>query len=188
MIPVRNRVIMTRVLGRVGCFTSTLLMLGSCAVGGRHTPDAVLERNFLQHESGFEALLADVKADTNLEMITTHELRYSGRRLSNITESSSFDGLGFSAARWEKYQRQLRQLGLVQVNRGEGAIEFRVDQVSLWNGDSYKGYEYDPVAPPSQQADLDSYRISDRDKDSVGGHRVSRPIKGHWYIMLVVSP
>jgi hypothetical protein len=51
-----------------------------CAAGGRHPADVDLQRNFRQHQLEFEALLADLKADPQLEMITQSELRLLGPR------------------------------------------------------------------------------------------------------------
>ena len=44
-----------------------------------------------------------------------------------------------SKERWMGYQKQLNDLGLYGVMKGKGAVEFRVETGSFYNGDSYKG-------------------------------------------------
>jgi len=64
-----------------------------------------------------------------------------------------------------------------------------VDTGSLWNGDSYKGFEYSltPVGG-HQRPSLDKYRISEDDKDPrSGGYCVYKPLKGNWYLYLFVN-
>jgi hypothetical protein len=56
----------------------------------------------------------------------------------------------------------------------------------VWNGDSYKGYEYSPDPPPNPRTNLDGYRISVDDRDGAG-YFVSRPMGGNWYLFLFVS-
>jgi hypothetical protein len=49
---------------------SALSLLGSCAIGRNHTPDAVLERRFLEGQADFEALLAEVQSDAGLKQFS----------------------------------------------------------------------------------------------------------------------
>lgn len=83
--------------------------------------------------------------------------------------------------RWMHYQKQLEVLGLYGVMKGDGGVEFRVDPGSIFNGDSYKGYEYFSTPPGHCRASLDIYRISDGDKDEFGNWAVCKPLKGNWY-------
>jgi hypothetical protein len=166
----------------------TLLALSGCAAGWNHTSDAVLQRNFGAHQAEFEALLAEVQADPRLETIQPRTVIYAGRLLDvDDADFSSIEKLGLSHERWQRYQRELRKLGVVGVLKG-GDIEFRVDSGSLWNGDSYKGYLYAPSAPYHIRTSLDGYRRSDEDRDKSGGWGVCKPLKKNWYLYLFVNP
>jgi hypothetical protein len=147
-----------------------------------------LESTFFKHEAEFFALLADVQTDEKLMMIGPYELRYAGRDLSSDRDFPEIERLGLTRERWATYKRQLRELGLVLVIKGDdGSIEFRVDPGSYSNGDSYKGYEYNPSPAEHPKASLDNYRISENDRDSSGGYYVSKPLKGHWILYLYVN-
>jgi hypothetical protein len=161
------------------------LLLNACSAGQHHTSDSKLERNFLNHEGEFEALLSEVQADEKLMMINAHRARYADRFVSAGDET---ERVGLTRQRWARYQRQLQNLGLAQITKGlRGDVEFRVDQGSLFNGDSYKGYEYSPDAAEHPKASLDGYRISESDRDSSGGYYVSKPLKGFWRLYLYVN-
>jgi hypothetical protein len=138
-----------------------------------------LLRRFRQQQVEFEALLADLRAQPKVEMITQSELRYVGLDTSGAAEPSEPE-------RWDRIRRRLRALGIAQADQGMGRIDLRVDRPSVWNRDSYKGYEYSPDAPPNPRTSLDTYRISVEDKDGPG-YFVSKPIGGNWYIFLFVS-
>jgi hypothetical protein len=166
----------------------TLLAFTGCAVGWNHTSDAALERNFVEHQAEIEALLAEVQADPPLETIQHRTLIYAGRLLNvDDADFSSVEKLGLSHERWQRYQRELRNLGVVSVIKGKGDVEFRVDSGSVLNGDSYKGYEYTPSAPYHIRASLDAYRRSDEDKDKFGNWGVCKPLKKNWYLYLFVN-
>jgi len=162
-------------------------MLGSCTAGAHHSTDALLERNFLEREKEFENLLADVRADSKLEMISTRDVRYSGRSVFNVKDASDVEAVGLSAEEWRSYMRQLNSLGVVQVNQGEQRVTLRVDEPSLLNGDSFKGYEYSVERLSSLGTSLDEYKLSATDKNSTGGYQVFKPLKANWYIFLYVN-
>lgn len=166
----------------VMCFAA-----GGCAVGRNHTPDWKLEQTFHQHEAEFEALLAEVQADINLTTIQPHALSYAGHLINVSGDLSTVESLGLKRERWLVYQEQLRRLGLAGgVLKSEGRIEFRVDPGSVFNGDSYKGYEYTAIPPKHLKFSLDGYRISDSEKDEFGW-TVYKPLKGRWYLYLFVN-
>ncbi len=171
-------------------FTSLIgmcLLVVACAVGSRHTPDSQLERRFLSNEAAFESLLSEVQADERVNMISTTHVRYGDRILSAEGSRDELERLGFTRDRWMRYQQQLKALGLVAVLKNSSCIEFRVDQGSIRNGDSYKGYEYCTTAPGHLKSSLDGYRISEADRGKSEGYSVSRPLKGHWYLYLYVN-
>jgi len=163
-----------------------LVVLGACAVGGRHTSDSALEENFFRHEEQFEALLADVQADEKLSMIRLKEFRYAGHSFSSHDDLSAAEHDGLTKERLKSYQGMLRDLGVRQVFRGTSGVTFKVDKGSISNGDSYKGYEYDTHPPKHLRASLDGYRISDRERDELG-YSVCKRIKGNWYLYLFVN-
>jgi len=165
-----------------------LLLLNACSVGRSHTPDSILEEKFFQHEPEFEALLLEVQADEKLAMIRPHELTYAGRTLSSDNDFAEIERLGLTRQRWAAYQRQLRDLGLAQINReDDGGVEFRVDQGSYSNGDSYKGYQYESGSLEHPKAGLDGYRISENDRHGSRGYYASKPLRGNWRLYLYVN-
>ena len=163
------------------------VLLTACPVGQHHASDSSLEQNLLQHEAQFEALRVDMQADDKLEMIGRSEVRYANRLFTDLNSTPDVEREGFTHERWQWYQQQLRELGLAQAYRGADGVTFKVDQGSITNGDSYKGYEYDATPPQNQKLSLDGYRISEADRNSSGGYRVTKPIKGHWYLYLFVN-
>ena len=168
---------------------SALFLLGSCAVGWNHTPDAVLERRFLERQANLEALLAEVQADAGLQTIQPRTVIYANR-LFNVTggDFSALERLGMSRAKWNHYQEQLRKLGLAGgITKTEGRVEFRVDPGSILNGESYKGYEFRQTPPETILASLDKYRISDSDRTKFGGWLAYKHLKGNWYMYLFVN-
>ncbi len=166
-----------------------MLTLSACAVGWNHTSDASLERNFVEHQLEIEALLAEIQADSRLEVLQPRGLIYAGRALFDRDEPNvaAVEKLGMPPGRWQQYQRELHRLGFVSVGKAEGSVEFRVDPGLILNGDSYKGYLYAPSAPYHVCASLDSYRISNEDKDKFGNWGVCKPLKKNWYLYLSVS-
>jgi hypothetical protein len=168
---------------------SSLSLLGSCAVDRNHTPDAVLERRFLERQADFEALLAEVQSDAGLKTIQPDTVIY-GNRLFNVGDGnfSDLERLGMSRAKWDYYQAQLRKLGLAGgVLKGGGRVEFRVDPGSISNGDSYKGYEFRQTPPETVLSSLDTYRISNSDWNKFSGWLVYKRLNANWYIYLFVN-
>ena len=151
------------------CVCTSTILLNACAVGWNHTSDAMLEVRFRVQQTEFQALLAEVQADSQLTTAQRASLVYAGR-LVNLSESnlSEIERLGLPIERWTRYQNQLETLGLNGVFKGNGSVEFRVDPGSIFNGDSYKGYKYFSTPPGHCLASLDGYRISDEDKDDFG--------------------
>ena len=113
-------------------------LLVGCSVEARHTSDAKLERNFLDHQAEFGALLTKLQADTGLTMISTRAVYYRGHLISTADDFVQAERAGLTKEHWAEYQRHLVDLGLVQIGKSDSGIEFRVDQGSMFNGDSYK--------------------------------------------------
>lgn len=164
-------------------------LLPSCSVGQRHKSDALLEQVFRQHQAEFQGFLAELQMDRLLTTIETGILIYGGRRFEMTeTNYADIERLGLPRARLAMYQKQLQDLGLAGVTQSEKGIEFRVDQGSLFNGDSYKGYWYLPSPPLHVLASLDKYRFAERDiNTSDGGSLVFKPIGDGWYLYLFIS-
>jgi hypothetical protein len=156
--------------------------------GLRHTPDAVLERAFRAHQTEFEALLAEVQKDSKLVTVQRHVLIYGGQTV-DLRESdlSAIERTGLPIGRWRHYQDELERLGLYGVMKDGSRIEFRVDAGTLFNGDSYKGFEYRAYQPPHIRVSLDDYRISDEDKTQFRGWLVYKTLNEHWYLYLFVD-
>ena len=112
-------------------FIGLCLLSTGCVVGRNHTSDADLQRNFLRHEAEFETLLRDVTADEKLQMLRPYALRYAGATVWNPGSISEVERVGLSRERWEKYQRQLRELGLAQVTKGGGEALVRPSRTTL---------------------------------------------------------
>ena len=174
--------------GAIFSLFACALFLSACAVGWSHTSDAALEKVFQAHQAEFETLLADVQADSQLASLQRNSLFYAGRLLNvHDSDAAEIEQIGLSKERWASYQRQLSALGLYGVLKGNGVIEFRVDPGSLYNGDSYKGYEYRSIPPHQVRASLDGYRISDKDKNETGDWIVYKALKGRWYLYLLIN-
>lgn len=171
-----------------GLATGLVLLLGACAVGKRHTADSKLREHFLAHEAGFQLLLSDIESDNGLEMVRNDTLRYRGRTYSWNVNSQDAGSLPLSKARWLGYRQALKELGILQVSRNESAIEFRVDGGTVYNGDSYKGYEYSLSHPSGSMRDnLDTYRLTDQQRDTPGDYKAYSSLKNNWYIYLLVN-
>jgi hypothetical protein len=173
-------------------WVAIVLFVDCCAVGGRHPMDMILENNFMEHESQFEGLRAEIARDEGLEMINHDTVRYRGRTFSikkdDTSDFADIERLGLRKERWVMYQNYLDDLRLMQISGcKEDYIEFRADKAKLTNGDSYKGYAYSVTPPKRQISSLDGYRISDSDKDNYGNYRVYKKIKGNWYLLLFVN-
>ncbi len=164
-----------------------ILLLNACAVG--HTADAALVRTFKSHQAEFESLLTEVLADSQLMTLQRNVLIFGGHSVDlRQSDMSAIERVGLTRERWIHYQNQLRRLGLYGVMKdGATRIEFRVDPGSMWNGDSYKGFEYRTTPPRHMRNSLDDYRVSDEDRNEFGGWLVYRAIKGHWYLYLFVN-
>lgn len=143
------------------------------ACTGRHTADSVLERNFFAHEAEFQLLLTELTEDAKMHGWTF------GVALCDPNDITARPR-GLSLERWENYQRQLRDLGIVQAGGGVDRFQFPVDQVSFANGDSSKGYWYDSLDPGRRKSSLDGYRSARGDR----GRVLCKPLKGNWYLYL----
>jgi hypothetical protein len=165
------------------------LLFSGCSVGYSHTSDEKLERNFLEHESEFEALLRDVRSDPKITTLQPDLLIYDNRRVEVVASNpSAIDGTGLSRSRWNSYVQTFHDLGLAGgLLRDRHHIEFRVDKGSVRNGDSHKGYEYDQDRPSHVRSSLDSYRVADADRDEFGNWIARKHIKGNWYLYLFVN-
>lgn len=163
---------------RLYCFLLlTTLSLGACAVGRRHTSDAALERLFETHESEFEALRTEFDAYPRLTGLSAGDRDELHQRNLYMMELA-----GFSKEHATYFEDQLRRLGLTGVSRGSYGIEFRVDQASISNGSSIKGFWwYRDGEPRDVRTNLDDYHFSDRDQI------VYKPLKGHWYLYIYVN-
>ncbi len=88
---------------RIGFACGFFLLLGACFVGGGHTTDARLLENFATHEVEFETLLAEVRADSGLEMLRDDVVRYAGHTFSGQDSLQEAEALGLTHARWLRY-------------------------------------------------------------------------------------
>jgi hypothetical protein len=123
-----------------------------------------------------------------LKTLQPRALIYAGRYVEiSDANLSELERLGLSPERWRRYQKELRDLSLVSVIKGEDGVEFRVGSGSLFNGDSYKSYEYRPPSPDHLRAGLDGYRRSDQDRSKWGGWLVYKPLKSKWSLYLFVN-
>ena len=154
-----------------------------------HTSDSTLERNFARNEPRFNRLIADLNSDTKIEMVDRAELRYGG--VSFESTPAGLAGLrqrGFPADRWDHYRQELRTLGIARALGGGGTVELRVDEASLWNGSSYKGYWYSTNPPGGhRRTKLDDYRLSKQDLTPSEGYFLYKPIKANWYLYLFID-
>jgi hypothetical protein len=171
----------------VSTLITVILLLSACSVGRHHTSDSQLTRNFINHEAEFEVLLSEVQKDVNLTMIDRNEAQYAGRVVIVKDGFLPMERIGLSEQGWRKYQKFMQDLGLARIIMSQDLVEFRVYNGSLFNGDSYKGYEYRLGAARHPKISLDDYRVSAPDRESSGGYYVSRQLKGHWRLYLFVN-
>jgi hypothetical protein len=161
-----------------------LILTNACAVGQWHASDAWMEQNFLHHKAQFESLLAEVKADAGLQMVGVEDKQFRYANQESIPENVLMD-------HWTKYKEQLIKLGLTSIFKGDNRVIFRHDNPNMTNGSSQKGYEFNLIAPMRLKTSLDSYRISEKDRD--GGkyatYLVHKPIpeNPNWYLYLYVD-
>lgn len=164
-----------------------LIILSACVVGRQHTPDSQLEQRFREHEAAFEELLALVQADKTVEMIGLDQIRHEGETVSTAEVLAAAGKDQVRIATWERCVRLLRMLGVVQVFRGASAVSFKVDDGSILNGDSYKGYEYTSVPPGNVKASLDGYRMDPQDRTQLGTRTAYKALKGKWHLYLAIN-
>jgi hypothetical protein len=166
------------------------VFLSACSAGGHHTTDSVLEERFFRHRTEFEKLLKDVQSDDRIEAIQPRRVIYGGGwfNLRDAGSEAAIRKAGLTSQRLFQYEEQLRKLELDGgVMQAHGQVEFRADQGSFLNGDSYKGYVFRVTPPDHILSELDRYRISDRDKTPAGDWIVYRPLVDHWYLCLFVN-
>ncbi len=176
--------------GQSGQFSlfSVLLLSVACSAPFSHTSDESLERFFKQHQLQFEALLAEVQADTQLTTVQRETLVYAGATArAEGRDLSKIKRLGMSRDRWVHYQKELRDLNLYGVMKGTTGVEFRVDPGTFLNGDSYKGFEYRGTKPVTLRQDLDRYAPSARDREGARLWAVYKPIAKDWYLYFFVN-
>jgi hypothetical protein len=155
-----------------------------CGTGCAHTTDDKLRRQFVAHEAEFQQLLAAVNEDAGLTSLGEDVLIYDGRSVAR-PRIHDVEEMGLSAKRWQMYDTQRRRLQLVQISRGvNGAVEFRVDPGSLFNGDSSKGYVYLPGMPTRLEPSLDRYRARASDRNRGGNITVYTHLKRNWFLYL----
>jgi hypothetical protein len=160
---------------RLRCFLSlVILSLSACAVGRRHTSDAVLEHTFETHSAEFEVLRDEFEANSQLRAL------FSGDRVDfHEKHLHAMELAGLPRERATHFEDQLRRLGLWCVTKGGYGIEFRVE---ISDADSYKGFWwYREGEPRDVRASLDDYRFSKTDEI------VYKALKGHWYLYIFVS-
>lgn len=158
--------------------------LSSCAVGRWHTSDSRLETNFLMQRNEFDRLVASVESDASLHMISTTALRYGAAVMSRPAD---IEATGMKREMWERYQHQMRRLNIRQVTKSDSAVILKVDEVSIANGDSEKGYWYQRSVPGRIVKSLDLYSVSDADRDQFGNYSVFREMAGNWYLYLFIN-
>jgi hypothetical protein len=162
-------------------------LLSSCAVGSRHTSDAELVRRFLQHEADFNLLATYAKSDAALKMVSDNEVRYGGHFFSVPRDSVALADAGLSGASLAALRLTMRRLGVAVVFAGAEGLTLRVDESSISNGASEKGFQYTEKAPRRLRNSLDDYRIADADRDEGGNYSVAKRLSGNWYLYLFVN-
>lgn len=178
-----------RMCGRAMLVVSIVLGC-ACSVGRQHTPDLVLEERFFRDRGEFEKLLKDVQADDKIEAIQPDGVLYAGKWLSlrEPGSAAALERVGLTAERLSRYEEQLGRLRLNGgVMKEHGTVEFRADQGSFSNGDSYKGYVFRTTRPARTLSDLDGYRKSERDRTPEGDWIVYRLLTDRWYLYLFVN-
>jgi hypothetical protein len=76
--------------GAALCVFTCAILLNACSVGWNYTSDAVLERRFRLQQAGFQTLLAEVQADSQLTAVQRASVVYAAR-LVNVSEYNLSD-------------------------------------------------------------------------------------------------
>ena len=179
----RKTIAITNVV--LACLLAVLGVISGCTVGRSHTPDLVLEKNFFKNQSGFFGLLTAIQSEPKLTMIGTDSASYADHLVSG--DISELERIGLRRSKWISFQNQLRSLQIVRVTKAENAIEFRVDEESMSNGSSTKGYWYQTTPVTYQITSLDDFANSSAGKDDHGGHIVLKSLKKDWYLYIYVN-
>jgi hypothetical protein len=134
---------------------------------------------FHAHEAAFDHLASMAQADMELYGLT-REAVFVRRGENNWADATP---QSISDSRWSSYQALFRELELPNGFAKDGPrISFLVDQVSIWNGDSSKGYVYSAEPLPTCALDL---RVCAQKAPIVyGGATVYKFIKPRWYLWL----
>ncbi len=173
----------------LGTGFSLVLLLNSCSVGGYPIKDEILIERFRNNEVQFKMLVQKFQEDTKLRMIGLDAASYAGQLQQGEKELLRLESAGLTRRAWDSYQDQLRRLSLVQIIKSDSspAIELKVEEESLLNGDSTWGYWYGPVpASALLEASLSGYTLSGQ-TGRVGGTMVVRRISTDWYLFLFVE-
>lgn len=177
-----------KIFVKAGLVYAFCLLLDACAIGRNHTSDASLERIFNEHREEFDQLLTEMQGDPQLTSFSERVITYADRRLE-VKEGDYIEAerIGLPKAHWEQYRKGCQDLGLAQIGRGEnGSVELRVDPGTLFNGDTYKGFWYQPAPPANLLSGLDDYRLTSQSPRVRGGWLVYKHLAGNWYLYLFV--
>lgn len=167
---------------------SSMLSLGSCFGNRYHTPDAELQKRFLESDTEFAFLLNQVNGDNLLQHINKTSIGYGNREYATEQDSKELQSLGISPETIALMKNAMNKIGIVKVVSGSKKVEFRIDQGSISNGDSFKGYAYFKEDQPKTLVEsLDRYRCSPQMKDQVGNCLAFKRLRGNWYLFLFIS-
>ncbi len=165
-----------------------LQSLLSCSVGRHHLPDRLVERIFELHEREFEALVADISQDHRFELAGRTTLRYSVCQFEGRIGVSGPKCTEFAGERWSRFQKSIANVSVVRVERLTDQVWFDFDEVSLSNGDSFKGLMFSSKPPQRiKEGSLDGYRIEAADRGQFGNYLIHRKIRANWYMFLFVQ-
>lgn len=144
----------------------------------RHTSDKTMISFFHEHEGAFERLVNFAQHDAELHAVTRANVCVKRGEQDWTTGGPQL----IARKRWSDYQALFRELELPDgFAKDDSKISFTLDRVSLWNGDSAKGFVYSVDALPTCAGDLGACEPQSRDRF---GYIIYRQIKPHWYLWL----
>ena len=158
------------------CAAIAIWLLGC----GTHTSDTRLITFFYHHEASFERLVTMADEDRNLHAITRDSVMIK----SGKGDWAVMSPHAISVTRWEEYQKLFKELNLpVGIVKSGQDVDFRIDNYSMLNGDSSKGFYYSPESPPGA-CTTELSACASKQRIGPAGLTVNRMIKPRWYLYL----
>jgi len=159
------------------------LTLGAVACG--LSSDLQIEQLFKNNRSQFETLKEMVNQDQLIVSFAPNYMRREGAFAVFEGRTPTKEESGMAEDRWAKYMMLMRHAKIAQIMKGtDGAVYFKIDRESFFNGDRGKGIIYSsrPLKPVFPK--LEGYTPTADVTDGRGDYTVFKPLEQNWYVFL----